>query len=661
MIKQTLAAATFLTISAGTMVASAQLALKGSDTLEPVVSDVLANKCATAMLNAVLTYAGGGSGGGNDAMLAGTQVIAPMSSALSNDPTESHCASHPTSAEGMVVGLDGISVVVDASSSEHCGGGHANRPDEPTSAPTPPFSQYRLSGTLSGTAGYVAGAGMAAGTGWKDILLLLYTGIDHSGVKGCNSQARQDLAADYANLFQNGCSANANCPNGIKHAYRRGDLSGTTDTFLGLIGGPKPATLPFCNGSDVDDNDPVRRNCDPSEQVCEYDGTLGLVLPVVVPTFSNDTTVLYNGDKLNAAGVFLIGAGPNCGGNGPTWIVPGVTPAPAALAAVDTNRCDCRFPTPHDFVTAGLSTTNDGRFNWNTRIGGGCQVPTQTSVSTTAHWGLLNGDTGTAVAEKDNTPAAWGSRFNDGTGFQKCCSVFINGVSTHVTEDPRAVNLALRDPASSNGAFKKNTSTSPALTVNFHRIHATVNGKTNVGPNAATSGTPQCQKVDATENIGCLVEFPSDECSVGFAGLDASDKAFAERGAVNAVDPTLATISALISDPPNAYPLARKLYLNSLVGFENLGENATTHTGALNTYAPGTAGTATVNGQYNLAKCFYSDYLDATPSLTKAGFIGLPAASGRPAGKPFCQNACGDTACGSDTASTAVFDGAFSR
>jgi hypothetical protein len=271
----------------------------------------------------------------------------------------------------------------------------------------------------------------------------------------------------------------------------------------------------------------------------------------------------------------------------------------------------------------------------------------------------VNGDTGSGIGDHDNTPAAWGSRYNDGSGFLKCCGVTIGGVAnTKITEDPRALNIALRDPASTNGAFLKNSSSSPQLTVNFHRIHATTNGKTNVGSNAGAA-TALCQKVDATEGIGCLVEFPTDECSVGFAGLDASDKIFAERVALNGVDPTLTTIQALIAGG-TTYPLARKLYINSLIGFGNLGESTDSHTGALNTYAPGASPTA-VNGQYNLAKCFYSDYANASPSVTAKGFIQLPAVGGRPAGKPFCQNACGDTACGTDTDKTAQFDGIFSR
>jgi hypothetical protein len=582
----------------------------------------------------------------------------------------------------MVIGLDGIALVVDSGSSQTCSTTpHAARPltnGEPNSAPTAPFSGFANSGTLAGVSPtYTIGA---AGTSWRDILLILYTGYDNtmpapnSGAAGpagsCNSSVRQALASHYDGLYQGGCSTNA-CPNGIKHAYRRNDLSGTTDTFLGLIGAPKLTKAadgvtvtgtPFCNGMYTEDNDPIRRPCDPSEQVCEYDGTLGLVIPIDVPTTTNDTTVIYNGGKVPTSGRFLIAAAPTCD-NGPVWIKPGVIAAPSALQNTFSTRCDCRFPVPQDFVTAHVNpdgTTNNsaqknGQFNWNVPIGGGCQVPTTTTTPTTATWGLLNGDDGVG----DNTPVAWGNQYDPGSGFLTCCTAKVNGTNTNVVMDPRAMNFAMRSPT--NGHYLSQAGSTAEIQVSFHRLHTNAAGKTNV----AVSGTPAalCQKVDATENIGCLVEFPTaDVCSVGYAGLDASDKDFADRVALNGIDPTLTTIQALVAGG-STYPLARKLYINSLMGFENFNESTDVHTGSMTSFAAG-AETSTQgqdNGEYNLAKCFYQDYTNASPSLTKVGFIQLPATGGRPAGKPFCQNACGASACGADADHTAVFDAAFGR
>src|SRR6202008_4054029 len=48
------------------------------------------------------------------------------------------------------------------------------------------------------------------------------------------------------------------------------------------------------NGLESEDRDPIRPPCSATEQVCEYDGTLGLVLPIVVPTNTNEPAALYN-------------------------------------------------------------------------------------------------------------------------------------------------------------------------------------------------------------------------------------------------------------------------------------------------------------------------------------------------------------------------------
>src|SRR5262249_38133225 len=137
----------------------------------------------------------------------------------------------------------------------------------------------------------------------------------------------------YARLFENGCGGSDSAPGcdtdpgvcwevslsdrehntqkpnslvstaGVKHAYRRGDSSGTTDTFLSLLNAPASGTTPFCNGAEKEDKAPIRRMCDQTEQVCEADGTLGLVLPIVVPTSSSDRNVLYNAEQRARQGV----------------------------------------------------------------------------------------------------------------------------------------------------------------------------------------------------------------------------------------------------------------------------------------------------------------------------------------------------------------------
>jgi hypothetical protein len=159
---------------------------------------------------------------------------------------------------------------------------------------------------------------------FNDALALLYGGLHRNGVKNCDSDARRALVAQWGTLFfcQNGC------PEGLQHAWRNADLSQDTSDFLSMVGlsrmappqqppiparsharpsqtsrdplrrrlESRPAVIDFCNaysdpptpqyGGDSDflDNDPIRIPCDPHEDVCSADGTLGLVLPIVPPT-----------------------------------------------------------------------------------------------------------------------------------------------------------------------------------------------------------------------------------------------------------------------------------------------------------------------------------------------------------------------------------------
>src|SRR4029077_6102478 len=91
--------------------AQAQLNLKGSDTLDLVTTETI-SMCTGA--NGLITYVGGGSGGGESAMLAGQQHVAPMSSQLNSGAVGNGCSS---SARQLLVGLDGIAIL--AKNSQH--------------------------------------------------------------------------------------------------------------------------------------------------------------------------------------------------------------------------------------------------------------------------------------------------------------------------------------------------------------------------------------------------------------------------------------------------------------------------------------------------------------------------------------------------------------
>jgi hypothetical protein len=98
----------------------------------------------------------------------------------------------------------------------------------------------------------------------------------------------------------------------------------------------------------------------------------------------------------------------------------------------------------------------------------------------------------------------------------------------------------------------------------FDRIHQVQSIPSNLGG---------CKLKDATDAIGCLVH--ADRCSIGYAGDGATT--WGQRNnpivasdigpiQVNHVMPSTMSVQ-LLGDGPLEYPLARKLYLSSLIGF----------------------------------------------------------------------------------------------
>lgn len=506
------------------------LPLYGSDTLFNVTRDIIA-ACSATNPNIHLSYKGTGSGQGGKAMGPGdsaanpaipahNQQIAPQSRFLST--AECSAAPFATNAgNGIVIGLDGIAVI-------------ANAPATPNGCDT-------LRSTDNGQpalTGYTF-------SDWRDVLRLLYTGQsshvsfdpcspnDPPATPGsapgniigrCDSQARKDLIANWGAMFEGGCS-NATCPTGLRHAFRRDDVSGTTDTFLTLLGLPKATTRTFCNGQDNEDLDPIRTACNANEQVCAnipyaarnfnpegaaptlvatepagtYTADLGVVLAVTMPT---DTTKQYPALCPGAlGGAFRL------------------APMPFA-ASLQAQRCP------------------DG----NPRSNGQCRWP---AASSTGNF---------CLARIANRP---GSR------------VFTNF-------DARAYNLIPRDPVTGvillpNAAGLNDPRWGGG---GWYRLHQTT---------AMANGTGTCTKQDATDQLGCLTI--ADPCTISYAGREgvvAGNKALnldtPVRGS-GPVGPSVASINLLL-DPAGGptcangasnnyglrYPLARKLYINASKG-----------------------------------------------------------------------------------------------
>jgi hypothetical protein len=587
------------------MRASAQLKLAGSDSWEPVIDTAFifdGTRSAGADLGSFLGYAGGGQTPGETALknypATSNQTIAVFTAQLTDTGSGSLCATYPN-AQDIVIGIDGLINI-----------------GEPT---------------------HFAGAQPTINTAlgsWQNTLSILYTGYDLvAATQDCNGATRRALASDYASLFTSS-SIPANTP--IKHVFRRGDASATSKLFLQLLGIPS-AKRTYCNGTDSQDLDPIRRQADANDQVAEFDGTLGLVLSVLVPTFSNNLTDLYlgaDGTKPSAFGKFLGGQSPACAAGPSSTDIstagPGVAattyaglaaPVPATLT--NTPRCDCRFPVPSNF--ADPTSADAKRFNWNVKLGIGCQGA---QASTSPAWNVLNGDDGT----RENTPAGWGTRVSTTLAplptAQRCCNV--GSPLTFRREDPRLLNLFLRDPATGN---LKPSNTAPALA--FYRLATTNKGLSNVGK----TFTSRCVQTIASDlQLSCLVTgVPGQIDSIGYGALpvykDVTSAGLAQPTAFNLNTDPIANSFATIRD--RSYGFSRYVFISSLLGFSSLGESATADTHSLSTFdyigsvASGTTGTLVqqqVDAQFNLAKALYADSRrpdSSNAAVEKYGFLAL--------------------------------------
>jgi len=523
--------ATFLMVGVGiaaTVGAMDNVALQGSDTLEQVTKDVLA-QCPAAVAKGI-TYNGGGSTTGENAMSAATptQTVAPMSRGL--NPTTGVCAKGAT-AEGLVIGLDGVAIMAASSEGNACGGGLAfSTAKTITVTDASGNAVINCPGCDSGTNTYHL-------TDWKDVLALVFAGKTHAaaatpGSTDCAGDVRRSLVNNWASLFQASCSGGT-CTQ-LRHAFRRSDLSGTTDTFLTLVGLPSmplaknvpgavAKAIAFCNAfglgnifggdSDYQDKDPIRRACDANEEVCGRDGTLGLVTPVEVPA------------DLSVAALY-----------------PSVACSPGKFLLMRP-------------ATSGITTCPNGLG----LLFGKCFQPYQD----------LGGGAFNAHCIALRTPVQ---------GFGA------NGMNG------RAYNNFVKN---ADGSYAKDN-INRFITGAYYRIHTS---------RVMAGGGTTCTKSSSTDQIGCLVQ--ASPCSLGFAGREAANQAGSLALMVNGITPTQANIEHLVTTPADAtddYPLARKLYLNTLLGFGD---------------------PLVKDGELELAKCFSNNTI-MNAVVSSRGFIPVP-------------------------------------
>jgi hypothetical protein len=679
--KTSLAIVTALLAGASITGASAIVApMFGSDTLFNVTNGVITNLGITP----ATAYVAGGSGTGQNAMLAKGQVAAPMSKMVTNgacgfnDSTKAGLGDGNTS--GIVVALDAVDVLAATGLLNDTEGGGGTSVCNGSADNTATGLAYNS--TIAGTAAQVAAGSaiftVASGTtapnqNWKWILALIYGGKDYStNVVDCNQVSRKTLVNNWSNLFQNGTCSNSNTTcqglsaavNGgdgvhtpLWHAFRRDEASGTSDVFSSILG-LSPSTSqtavngfgasPYCNAinwdvtsdttgtcalgnhdqfsgpggiidplskctigatptcgaagtgthrmpplvpgawnnnvggvwglnpnvskatcnhqtadatqciydvlpTDMQDNDPIRRPCQgvgktgvaaaAGEEVCNLDNALGLVLAVPAADFIGRAPPTGLGLPQYPAGT----CGPLLFGNAPNVF----TCAPGNL--VHSGECP----------------------NGDSLVGGQCSVPVLKGTGASGSVGqvcLASKTTVSNITNRTTLGLAGGNPAGSPDGRAFNLHMYNSAVDGSITYIEQVVQNVV------NGV---STPLSRDFVGGMGRIHQT---ETMVGTAAVG-----CQELDATDNIGCLVQ--ADPCSIGYAGDGAKTWNKRSNGAnaqpavsgtdssrVAQIYPTATSVNLL--GQANEYAIGRKLYYNSLVGFAAIGSTNITSTGA---------------------------------------------------------------------------------
>jgi hypothetical protein len=553
-----------------------------------------------------ITYLGGGSGVGAGAMGLDTQQVSPMSRALKN--TEYCSIASPASStlsEGLLVGIDGVAIAANITNS--CSSSVAN--GFGTAAAFAVTNDGTATGGTPVTCPGCDGSNNYTFANSFDALKVLYFGLTHDNTYSCSSPVRKSLIRNWTNLFSSDCAAgDTTCSAGLTHAWRRSDLSGTTDAFVSVLNPPsgtltngKGAAVsvgigtlstvptgaakksnPFCNSadataavatvsyggsSDLQDLDPVRTNCvSGKDGVCEnfknfgtsgsFAGDLGVVLPILLPdatsTLASD---LYPPTACSTSCVLVSPIKGNQLANYPGYTCPG----------------------------------------GSTPIAGNCFLPFA----------------GSAASPDPRCIAANSTKCVDLTGHP-------DGRQYNLATIVAATQIPSPQRGSAPFQFALDANKRILSAGGFYRIHSTTAGA-NYGGDPNTTGI--CQQNDDTSQIGCLAD--SDPCSVGYAGREAakayegpvtdnvSVSAPLKALAVNGTPPF--TPSSVSSDPDLAlknllqpsgttplYPLSRRLYVATIYGFSNL-----------------------LGGESELAACYGNNAI-VTPIMGAHGFVAIP-------------------------------------
>jgi hypothetical protein len=639
----------------------------GSDTLDTVTLQAITACGAPAN---TLVYLGTGSGNGESGMINGTQAIAPMSRFLgTNICTIAGGLPELKTAQGLVVGLDGVSLLGSHATATAPGGTGTVCNGTDSTDCNPESTGLVFSGSVSvpSSPNTAIPAYTYTFTSWKDVLSVLYGGLSNpsqntaTGDSGCGSNVRNYLANNWGSLFQNpGCGSGV-CTI-LQHAFRRDDSSGTSDIFQQLLGlSPSPTsesnrdfgTSPFCNVGEVGVK--AATNATPVQitTTIPHHLTTGQTVTIVGVGKNIDNSAASggntaaNGNNLtvtvidglnftiaNAAGP-IAGNGSSVGSYAMVLLPPPAgllsTPVSTDYRELDVIRRPCASA-----ISAREDVCNrDGNLGLvlpvvpTDFLGSiAAQYPTATCTATNfsvAGTTVTDPNSGFAVKVPcpNGEPQHGGNLCvmpTDPAGNTNCLNTTgnvpfafntaaVNGILPGAA-DARVYNSHLLTGVGAAGSYQVDTF-GRSIVGSWYRIHSA---------HTLAAGGTKCTQSDATLEVGCLVQ--ASPCSIGYAGRtadqwDVSLPSFPSTQAlkVNEVLPLSACVQSF------SYALSRKLYLDTIVGWGNLVADDAT-------FGP---------DELALASCESSESFIG-PIMTTNNFVNFATGSAPNNGAPFAED-----------------------
>lgn len=612
-----------LGLSLGAVTASAQATkqnasqLVGSDTLITVINNAinLINTDADPSNDIIgLTYDGLGSSAGQRQLEGnvnrsgeptclgtagsanpGCQQISPMSRPLNNGICDDLTAGPELAgkAEGLAICADAIAVLASNASYQSAataGSSCTALTDTPTSIDlaTGLLSTTLTSNEIGGSAvlpsGYqIGGNSMPA---WRDVLRLVYTGCENNqdctttaglaGRKdrcGVGTPARAELITNWYAMF-NATNCNTGlCSGGLRAAYRRDDNSGTTNVFLEHL--------------QVLSNLTTRAT---------YRTALGTACQVAI----NDSHSFCDGGQLegfwsNALTGAIEHADPVtqpcdaaddlCGRDGRLGVVRAIRSVDQLMAtdtAYPPRQCTRNVFKQVPFDSTSCKVCPDG----STPQAGTCFMPVDTSQGTN-NFNCIN--------SRVSRPPGASSSF-----------------------DGRIYNWIVRNGVTGTPNF---LATANPDVAQWRQNYAAISTGAGIGLNGGALPQPFiCDEQQATSQIACLTA--NSNCTIGFSGIEAATNPDYDQ--LN--EPLLA---GGVKPLDAGYPIARKLYINSIGGFENTSaECATDMTPTSSNFC---------NSQVRLVNWFHNP-ANAAAACLSAGFA--------PLASPVCEGSATVAGCG---------------